>query len=631
MERESFEDTEVAELLNRDFVAIKVDREERPDIDHLYMAICQAMTGQGGWPLTIVMTPEKKPFFAGTYFPKQQKYGRYGLMEILPQLTQKWRTERDQVEELSNRIVVHTKENSLGGKTGEIDLSTVHAAYDLYSRTFDSRYGGFGRAPKFPTPHNLSFLLRYATLFNNEHALEMAEQTLMMMFRGGMYDHIGFGFARYSTDERWLVPHFEKMLYDNALLAISYTEAYLATGKIVYREIAEQILEYVLRDMTDAEGGFYSAEDADSEGEEGKFYVWTPDEIEEVLGPEDAALFNKLYGISEEGNFDGANISNLLAYTLESFSVSEGVPVEQMRERIGMAREKLFEFREKRIHPYKDDKILTSWNGLMIAAISMAGRAFGNPKFVEAAKRSVNFVFDQLRREDGRLLARYRDGEAAHPGYVDDYSFMVWGLVELYETTFDHTYLESALELNRQMLELFWDEDNGGFFFYGSDGEELFARLKETYDGALPSGNSVAAINLIRLARLTGDEQLEQRFREQLQATAGAVEQYPAGHAMMLMALLHAYAPSREIVIAGRVEDERTKSFMQIVQQSWLPNTVVMFHPVDGGNETTVRQLMPVITDKTDVNGEPAVYICENYSCQAPITELDQLSERLQL
>jgi uncharacterized protein YyaL (SSP411 family) len=549
-------------------------------------------------------------------------------MEILSQLNEKWLNEHEHVVSVSENIVERTTKQTLIELKGEVNGAILDIAFESYVSMFDSQYGGFGNAPKFPTSHNLSFLLRYAKVKNNPQALSMVEKTLDGMHRGGMYDHVGFGFSRYSTDERWLVPHFEKMLYDNALLAITYTEAYQVTGRDKYAIIADQIFSYVLRDMTGVEGGFFCAEDADSEGEEGKFYVWTPDEVIEVLGTEDGQLINRIYDITDSGNFEEMNIPNLLEQTIEDYAASSGIPLESLEARVSASLQKLFNHREARIHPYKDDKVLTSWNGLMIAALAIAARAFDKTVYADAAERATDFVMTKLRREDGRLLARYRDGESAFLGYIDDYAFMVWALIELYETTFNTSYLQRAIELNQQMIDLFWDQEKGGLFFYGHDAEQLFTRGKETYDGAIPSGNSVAAMNLIRLARMTGDAALEELFDKQVKACSGAIERYPSGHSIMLIALLHAYEPSREIVIAGAWEDPKLQHLVAEIRSRFLPNTVLMINP-DGELGEEARKLLPVIADKTIVNGQPAVYICENYACQAPITELEQLVKAL--
>lgn len=625
MAHESFEDQTVADMLNKDFISIKVDREERPDIDHIYMAVCQAMTGQGGWPLTVFLTPEKKPFFAGTYFPRSRKYNRAGMVEVVAQLAGKWREDPDRIREVGEQIIQETTNRLLEHQSGgELTEETFHEAFRLYESTFDPEFGGFGGAPKFPTSHNLSFLLRYYKKTGNERALEMVEKTLDAMHRGGMYDHIGFGFSRYSVDSEWLVPHFEKMLYDNALLLMTYTEAYQVTGKAKYAEVAEQIITYILRDMTDVGGAFYSAEDADSEGEEGKFYVWTPDEVELVLGIDEGDLFSELFDMTESGNFEGHNIPNLIQTTLASFAKRKQIPLVQLKQRMEEARVKLFEHREMRIHPGKDDKILTAWNGLMIAALSKAARALDRPVYAEAAAKAADFLLRELRREDGRLLARYRDGEAAFPGYVDDYAFLVWGLIELYETTFELRYLREAVQLNGEMLRLFGDEEKGGLFFYGSDAEQLLTRPKEIYDGAMPSGNAAAALNMQRLARLTYDAKLSQAADEQLLAFAGAVATYPPGHALMLAALDFAYSEASEIVIAGDPEKPETQNMLRAVQRQFLPNALLILHPPGAAGEE-VRKLIPLVQDKMPLGGRATAYVCHNFACQAPTQDLEDL------
>ncbi|OCT14199.1 hypothetical protein A8709_25540 [Paenibacillus pectinilyticus] len=629
MAHESFEDQAIADMLNKDFISIKVDREERPDVDHIYMAICQAMTGQGGWPLTVFLTPEQKPIFAGTYFPRSRKYNRAGLVEIIAQIANKWKDDPERIREAGERIIQDTQSRLLEHRSGDVlTEETLHEAFRMYESNFDPENGGFGSAPKFPTSHNLSFLLRYYMKTGNERALEMVEKTLDTMHRGGMYDHIGFGFSRYSVDEKWLVPHFEKMLYDNALLVMTYIEAYQVTGKNQYAEIAEQVISYVLRDMTHEEGAFYSAEDADSEGVEGKFYVWTMDEIEDVLGIEEGDLYSEIYNITESGNFVGKNIPNLLDATLVSLAKRKQIPQDVLKQRMEAARNKLFAHREQRIHPGKDDKILTSWNGLMIVALSKAARALDKEVYADAAAKAADFVLRELRREDGRLLARYRDGEAAFLGYVDDYAFLVWGLIELYETTFELRFLHEAVQLNADMLRLFGDEARGGLFFYGSDAEQLLTRPKEIYDGAMPSGNGVAALNMLRLSRLTYDAKLSQAADEQLQAFAGAVSQYPPGHALTLAALDFAYGEASEIVIAGDPAKAETQHLLRAVQRQFLPNTLLILHPPGAAGEE-VRKLVPLVQDKLPLGGRATAYVCQNFACQAPtqdIADLENLS-----
>jgi hypothetical protein len=623
MERESFEDEEVASLLNQHYISIKVDREERPDIDHIYMAVCQAMTGHGGWPMTIIMTPKKQPFFAGTYFPKASKWGRPGLMDILHQVAELWEKEPQRIAHTVERITEAVTVHLSGDADGELTEDILAHAFQLFRQQFDHRYGGFGDAPKFPTPHNLLFLLRHWKLTGEEQALAMVEQTLAAMHRGGIYDHVGFGFSRYSVDREWLVPHFEKMLYDNALLAYTYLEAYQATKKPPYAQVAKEIFTYVLRDMTDPEGGFYSAEDADSEGEEGKFYLWTPDEIRRVLGSEAGELYCTAYDITETGNFEGRSIPNLIRRSLAQTASQLGKGEPELRQLLADARERLFAAREQRVHPGKDDKILTAWNGLMIAALAKAAQVLGEDRYEQAAARALQFVQGKISRQDGRLLARYRDGEAAHLGYADDYAFLVWGLLELYEATLDSRHLREAVRLTDDLLRLFWDEQAGGLFFYGSDGETLIARPKEIYDGATPSGNSVAAHNLLRLFHLTGRPEYQERAERLLQAFAGSIEQYPPGYSFSLMALQLATGPAREIVIAGERGSEEVKQLRAVLRDSYQPLAVIACHDPND----TLADIAPAIQEKTMQDGKATVYVCENFTCSAPLTDVEQVKQ----
>lgn len=628
MERESFEDEEVAAILNNNFVSIKVDREERPDIDHIYMSVCQAMTGQGGWPLTILMTPDKKPFYAGTYFPKHEKWGRIGLVDILIQVSEKWRQDPDLLIETAEKVRLSVFAERSDDQGKELNGKTLLKAFFQARRMFDKEYGGFGTAPKFPTPHNLAFLLRYWKRSGDKEALDMVEFTLEHMYRGGIYDHIGYGFSRYSTDEKWLVPHFEKMLYDNALLALAYMEGYQATGRKLYARAAKEIFTYILRDMTSPEGGFYSAEDADSEGEEGKFYVWTPAEIKKVVGEQDGETYCRLFDITSKGNFEGRSIPNLITAPRFDEAGELAVAAEKADGYIGSMREKLFQAREKRVHPYKDDKVLTSWNGLMIAAMARGAAVFGEDVYREAAVRAVKFIFHKMRQADGRLLARYRDGESAYPAYLDDYAFLTWGLLELYEATFDPPYLERAIELAGQMIDLFWDEEKWGFFFNGKDAEQLISRPKEIFDGALPSGNSVALLNLLRLSLLTADQSYADTAEKQVKAFAGSIGEQPWGYTHFLMGVDLLLGPARVIVIAGREGDADTEAMLRAVRQTFLPNAVVVFHP-EGEAGRQIEKLVPNLKDKRMVDGKATAYICENYACQAPVTDHRQFVEML--
>ncbi len=499
MEHESFEDEAVARLLNEHFISIKVDREERPDIDNIYMKVCQAMTGSGGWPMTVFMTPGGKPFFAGTYFPKQSKYGRPGMLELVPHMASLWKNDRKRLEQIGEHTTDALGSHAFTGDEQKLSEKLLTTAYSRLEASYDDVHGGFGGAPKFPTPHQLSLLLRYWDRTGDARALEIVGTTLRKMYGGGIYDHLGNGFHRYSTDPMWLVPHFEKMLYDQAMLAIAYLEAHQATGNSFYGEVAEEIFTYVLRDLASPEGAFYSAEDADSEGEEGTFYVWKKDEITEVLGEEDGKIFCERYGVTGSGNFEGKNVLHISSET-----GADEVGLDTMKE-------KLLTIRSKRPRPMLDDKILTDWNGLMIAALARGTRVTGDPAYAAAAAKAADFILGGMRTSEGRLLHRYRDGESAIPGYLDDYAFLIWGLIELYEATFDAKWLSEALVLAGGMIELFGDREDGrgGFFFTGRDAEKLIVRTKEVYDGAVPSGNSVAALELLRLGRMTGRTDLE--------------------------------------------------------------------------------------------------------------------------
>jgi uncharacterized protein YyaL (SSP411 family) len=615
MERESFEDEQVAEALNNSFISIKVDREERPDIDHIYMNVCQALTGSGGWPLTIFMDADKKPFFAGTYFPKTDRLGMQGLLSLLQNVKKAWSGNPEYLKRSTKQIMelIHREEEE---QLSETKLDLVQAAFAGFQADMDYEYGGFGGAPKFPTPHNLFFLLRYWYKTKEESALFMVEKTLESMYKGGIFDHIGYGFSRYSTDEQWLVPHFEKMLYDNALLSIAYLETYQITGKQTYVKVAQQIFTYVLRDMTSEEGGFYSAEDADSEGVEGKFYLWSVDEIKEVLKGSDAEQFCKIFDITTEGNFESRNILNMLKTDYPNWN----------DEFINQCRDKLFEIRTQRIHPHKDDKILTSWNGLMIAALAIGGKLLKCKEYISAAERAVSFVNTNMIREDGRLLARYRDGEAAFPGYIDDYAFLIWGLIELYETTFKPDYLKQAMELNKDLLHYFWDSKNGGLYVYGSDGEQLITRPKEVYDGATPSGNSVSALNFLRLARLTGNYELEEYAHIILGRFRNTIANYPKGYSYALMALLFAESGSKEVVIVTDKITEGANEMIDLVQEEFSPFTVSLLYSSE--NES-MKEVAPFISQYQTVNGKPTAYVCENFSCQAPVTDRELLIKTL--
>ncbi len=633
MERESFEDRDVSKLMNETFVSIKVDREERPDLDHVYMTVCQMLTGSGGWPLNIMMTPDKRPFFAATYIPKESRFGRMGMMDLIPRLKQVWKERRDEVLDSAEKIVGALKSVESESPGEEMDTATLDGAYQQLAERFDERFGGFSKAPKFPSPHSFYFLLRYWKRTNNQKALQMVEKTLGEMRQGGIYDHVGFGFHRYATDQEWLVPHFEKMLYDQAMLAMAYVEAFQAFGIEAYRETAEEIFTYVLRDMTAPKGGFYSAEDADSEGVEGKFYVWTEAEIRKVLTKKEADFLIEWFCVEKDGNFleeatghkTGANILHLKKSPAEMAS-DLNMSEQDLRDRFASAREKLFTAREKRIHPHKDDKVLTDWNGLMIAALAKGSRAFGEPRYAEAAQKALGFILDQMREPDGRLLHRYRDGQAGITANLDDYAFLIWGLTELYEATFDSNYLETALKLNGDMLKHFWDDQLGGLYFTPDDGEALIVRKKELYDGAVPSGNAVAMLNLLRLARFTADTQLEERATEMGRAFSKAVKQFPSGYTQFLVAVDFGIGPSYEVVIVGKSGANDTEEMLEALRSRFIPNKVTLFRPTE--IETPhIDKLAEYLKYQVSLDGKATAYVCTNFACKEPTTEVDKMLE----
>ncbi|MHC1742094.1 MAG: thioredoxin domain-containing protein [Syntrophobacteraceae bacterium] len=628
MERESFEDEEVAKLLNEHLVAVKVDREERPDVDEIYMGVCQAMTGSGGWPLSIFMTPDRKPFYAATYLPKQGRMGMAGFTDVIRQIARLWREEPERVLHAGDQVTQAIQPKRAREAQRPAGMETLDLAYQQLRGAFDSQWGGFGQAPKFPTPHHLTFLLRYHRRHPESTALSMVEKTLSSMRQGGIFDQVGLGFHRYSVDERWLVPHFEKMLYDQALLAMAYVEAFQVTGRQEHADAAREIFDYVLRDMTDPGGGFYSAEDADSEGEEGLFYVWTPEEVKAVLGAERSDLFCRFHDITAAGNFEHGRSIPHVPKTEEVFARMVGMTREALREALASCRKDLYVARERRAHPLKDDKILTAWNGLMIAALAMGYRAMGDPRLLEAATQAADFIWDNLRDGSGRLLRRFRGGETAHVAYLDDHAYLVWGLLDLYESSFEVTHLERALALNEAMLRLFWDEDEGGFFFTGSDGEEMITRDKQLYDGAVPSGNSVAALNLLRLNRMTGDPALEEKADRLLKRFGEMVQDFPMAYTQFLNAVDFALGPSAEVVLSGDPDDERGRAMLEWMRGRFAPNRVMLWRKT-GAEGEKLDSLCGYVGHLQPVGGSPTVYVCEQYACKRPVTSLDELKPLL--
>ena len=635
MERESFEDESVARILNEHFVSIKVDREERPDVDAIYMDVCEMLSGQGGWPLTIVMTPDRKPFFAATYLPRDSRYGRMGMLELLPRIAAVWKEQREDVLQSAEHLTTTLRRAAeITSESDVLDERTLERGFNQLKRRYDATDGGFGTAPKFPTPHNLLFLLRYWRRTADYTALAMVVYTLDKMVRGGIFDQLGGGFHRYSTDRSWLLPHFEKMLYDQALMATAYAETFQATGSEELRDAAYRVLRYVLRDLTSPEGAFYSAEDADSEGEEGKFYVWSLAEVESVLEPDDAALVARVFGLTEDGNFEdeatrertGMNVLHV-AHTPADVERVTGESAASVRARLEAAMERLFTHRNARVRPALDDKILTDWNGLMIAALAISARTFGEPEFLEKAEQSMAFILEKMRPEEGVLLHRYRAGHAGIPAMADDYAALIWALIELYGSSFRPEYLRHAVTLTDEMDHHFRDAERSGFFLARVDAADLIVRQKEVYDGAIPSANSLHAWNLVRLARLTGRTAYEETAAEVFAFAAPYAAQHASAHTALLMALEHAYSPSMEIVIAGEPDAEGTRAFLEVVRSGYRPNLAVLQHSVE--SDGVLEELAPFVAGQVPIDGRTAAYFCQDFACQAPTTDPGELQRML--
>ncbi len=624
MEQESFEDQAVADLINRHFIAIKVDREERPDIDNAYMTVCQMMTGSGGWPLNLVLAPDKKPFFAATYIPKTPRGGMVGLIQLMKKVAELWRADRARLEQTGLEVgeaLERLEQETMDRQP--LDDTPLRKAFNEFLESFDRRHAGFDSAPKFPTPHNLSLLLRIGLRYGDDRATRMALQTLQAMRLGGIYDQVGFGIHRYSVDAGWLVPHFEKMLYDQALVALACVEGYQVSADEFYSQTAKEILEYVTRDLSDAEGGFYCGEDADSEGAEGTFYVWTPEQVRKVLGEDLGNVFCRSYGITEQGNFEGKSIPHLeedIATLARRVKVDPG----ELERLLASARQPLFEARSGRIHPHRDDKVLTGWNGLAIAALARAGAVLEKPDLVDAATRAGDFILTRLRRGDGRLLRRWRLGEAAIPAFLEDYGFFIWGLIELYQAGFESRFLKQALELTGQMEQLFSD-GQGGYFDTGSDAETVLSRGRSLHDGALPSGNSVAALNLLRLGRMTGQTALEERGEQLLTARFGPLAAHPRAYSQALIALDFALGPATEVVLAPAADGRPPAALLQTLRRRFLPSMVTLFNRPE---DADLPAIAPLATGKGPVDGRGAAYPCRDRTCRAPVTtaaELDQI------
>jgi uncharacterized protein YyaL (SSP411 family) len=645
MERESFESPAIAAILNQSFVPIKVDREERPDVDHIYMMYVQATTGSGGWPMSVFLTPDRMPFFGGTYFAPDDRYGRPGFAVVLERIAEAWKNQHDKILESTSNVMQQLKLHSESAMDGSaaLDTKALDAAFQYFRRTFDTTHGGFGDAPKFPRPVVLNFLLRYHHRTRRTEALDMTLVTLRAMADGGMHDQLGGGFHRYSVDERWFVPHFEKMLYDQAQLAISYIEAYQITHDPFYAGIARATLDYVLRDMTHPDGGFYSAEDADSVIDpadpkvkgEGAFYLWTAEELEQLLGKQLAKMFAFRYGVEPSGNvhhdphdeFTGKNIlyvHHTLAETAQHFSISEEAAETQLREAI----QRLLKVRSTRVRPHLDDKILTSWNALMISAFAKAAQALDEPAYLNAATRATEFILSRMYdARTGLLLRRYREGEAAIPGFLDDYAFLIAGLLDLYQTDFDPQHIELAIALAGKMRELFEDPSDGAFFTTAAGDPSLVLRMKDDYDGAEPSGNSIALLDFERLAHLTDRAEFRQTAERALRALGPKMASQSVAVPQMLVAFDYSIAARREVVIAGGHRE--AGPFLDQLRTRFLPHSMVLLVDSDD-TRRKLQQIFPAVAEMREINSQPTAYVCRGYVCQLPVNEVSKFVELLQ-
>jgi uncharacterized protein YyaL (SSP411 family) len=624
MEHESFENAETAAQMNENFVNIKVDREERPDIDQIYMNFVQMTTGRGGWPMTVFLTPEGLPFYGGTYFPPYDRYNMPGFPRILQSIKEAYDTKRDDISNSAAEIVTELRRMSaIQGEGSAVAPEQLQLAYKAIIRGYDATHGGFGGAPKFPAPMTLEFLLRHYKRTGDEQALNIVTHTCRKMADGGMYDHLGGGFARYSVDALWLVPHFEKMLYDNAQLAKLYVHVWQVTKEDYFKLKAEEILDYVLREMTDPLGGFYSAQDADSEGVEGKFFVWTPDEVREVLGKDDAKLFGYHYDVSDSGNFEDEKSILHERQSVEKSAAALGVSLEELTSVLARGKELLFDAREGRIKPQRDEKVLTAWNGLMLSAFAEAGFVFNREDYVDAAVKNADFVLLNMQSEDGHLLRTYGNGKAKLNAYLEDYALFADGLLDLFQTTGETRWLNEARRLSDLMIIEFWDAEDGGFFFTGNNHEDLIVRSKDYFDNATPSGNSVAAEALIKLANLTGDERYSRYSTMIFRLLSSNLMKYPQAFSRALIALDQHLNPVKEIVVLYDT-GQSDNHLIDVLRNNYLPNKIVVLSDINGDAE-----LLPILEGKELIADSPTAFVCENYTCQEPVTEPEALVTQL--
>ena len=621
MERESFENEAIAEVMNAHFVNIKVDREERPDLDTLYMNYVQMTTGSGGWPMTVFLTPDQIPFYGGTYFPPEDRSGRPGFGRLCLTLAEAYREKREEIEARGPEIVQSLAAmNTLPPGAGKVTAASLDLAFDQLVPRFDRTHGGFTGAPKFPGSMSLAFLLRHFSRAGRQEGRDFVALSLQKMARGGMYDQLGGGFHRYSVDERWLVPHFEKMLYDNALLSRLYIEAYQLDPQPLYARVVEEILDYVVREMLNPEGGFYSTQDADSEGHEGKFFIWTPKEIGEILGEEEGRVFCRYYDVTAQGNFEGANILNVprpLEQVASELSLSPG----ELSRILSEGRQRLFREREKRIKPHRDEKILTGWNGMMAVSFVEASVVLQRADYLEVARRNARFLLKHLCRK-GRIFRTHKDGVSKLRGYLDDYANLVEQLLALYQATGEREWLDEAVIYNDAMLEQFWNREQAVFFLTGKEHEKLVTPVRDVYDNATPAGSSVAVLNLLKLAILTGNMEYRSIAETNLESMHLPLTRYPNGFGYLLGAADFYLGPVKEIAVVGDLKSGETRRLLEVVHGRFLPNKVVAIldpNDADGAGD------LPLLEGKTLVKGRPAAYVCENYTCKAPVTEPSQL------
>jgi uncharacterized protein YyaL (SSP411 family) len=621
MAHESFEDESTAEIMNQNFVNIKVDREERPDLDSIYMNAVQALTGQGGWPMTVFLTPEGKPFHGGTYFPPVPRFGMPSFTQLLASVAQTWQSRRQDIEDSAGKIAIHLSQATMATTaTSPLQESLFDQALDSIRSKFDAQDGGFGQAPKFPPSMTLEFLLRMHLARGDRTALDMAEFTLIKMAHGGIYDQLGGGFARYATDDKWLIPHFEKMLYDNALLSRVYLHAYQVTGNPLYRRIVEETLDFVDRELRHEAGGFYSSYDADSEGEEGKFYVWQPAEVRQLLGS-GADLFMHYYDVTENGNWEGNSILNV-KYDPQDVARQFSLQPDEMARRLQAARQKLYEARAQRIWPGLDEKVLTAWNGLMLASFAEAGRILNRPDYTQIAIDNAQFLYDQMRQPDGRLLRTWKAGsDAKYNAYLEDYAYLADGLLALYQTTFETRWFLWTQELVDQIRERFGDKTDGGFFDTSSDHESLLYRPKDVQDNATPSANAMAAHVLLKLSMLTGNGEYWDEAQRTVSALVDLMARFPTGFAHWLCAAAFILGEPQEVAISGDLDEPATQALINAVYERYRPNLVIA-----AGDKVSA---IPLLVGRPLLAGKPAAYVCRRFICHTPVTDSEALIEQL--